>query len=58
MASSVVLALCAILGYFVYSNLSGLRKNIAAAKRSGLPYMIARKSGRLLSKVSSSQSQL
>lgn len=30
--------------YWVYSNIAGLQKNIAAAKRSGLPYVIARES--------------
>ncbi|KAF4625080.1 hypothetical protein G7Y89_g13089 [Cudoniella acicularis] len=40
MASAVAFALITIVAYFVYSNISGLLKNIAAAKRSGLPYVI------------------
>lgn len=39
---SVVLALGAVLGYAIFSYLSGLRRNINAAKKSGLPYVVAR----------------
>jgi hypothetical protein len=42
MTSTVLLALGGISAYFCYSNISGLQKNIAAAKRSGLPYIITR----------------
>ena len=43
MASTIVLALVAICGYFIFINVIALRKNIAAAKRSGLPYAVTRK---------------
>jgi hypothetical protein len=42
MAASLALALAAITVYWIYSNVSSLLKNIAAAKRSGLPYVVAR----------------
>lgn len=40
MAATIFVAFVAIFGYFLYSNISGLYQNIAAAKRSGLPYII------------------
>lgn len=43
MASTIAIAVVAIVVYWIYSNISGLLKNIAAAKRSGLPYIIVRK---------------
>jgi hypothetical protein len=42
MVSTVAIALTAIVSYWIYSNIAGLSKNIAAAKRSGLPYIITR----------------
>jgi len=44
MAPAIALAFVAIVGCFIYTNILGLRKNIAAAKRSGLPYVVTRKS--------------
>ena len=44
MASTIALAIAGLAFYWIYSNISGLYRNIAAAKRSGLPYIIARKS--------------
>jgi hypothetical protein len=38
------LFLIAIPIYWAYSNISSLRRNIAAAKRSGLPYVVTRQS--------------
>jgi hypothetical protein len=43
MVSSVLLATAALVAYWIYSIVSGLWKNIAAAKRTGLPYVVARK---------------
>ncbi len=43
MVSSILLLLGAAIGYGLYSVVSGLRKNIAAAKRAGFPYFILRK---------------
>ncbi|KAI1463857.1 cytochrome P450 [Daldinia caldariorum] len=40
MLSTLLLLQVAAILYFIYSIVSGLRKNIAAAKRSGLPYYI------------------
>jgi hypothetical protein len=42
MASTIAIALIAGVAYWIYSNFSCLLKNIAAAKRSGLPYVIVR----------------
>lgn len=42
MISLFTLVLTTIPIYWVYSNIAGLQKNVAAAKRSGLPYVIAR----------------
>ncbi len=42
MASTVAIAVAGVTFYWIYLNVSGLRNNIAAAKRSGLPYIIAR----------------
>jgi hypothetical protein len=42
MISTFAIILIAIPIYWIYSNISGLLRNIAAAKRSGLPYVIAR----------------
>jgi len=42
MASTIAIALIAGVAYWIYSNFSCLFKNIAAAKRSGLPYVIVR----------------
>lgn len=44
MASFIAIALVGAILYWVYSNVSGLLRNIAAAKRSGLPYVVARRS--------------
>jgi hypothetical protein len=44
MPAAISLALVAIVGYFIFASISGLRKNIAAAKRSGLPYVVTRMS--------------
>lgn len=46
MISTYALALIVIVAWWIYSNVSGLLKNIAAAKRSGLPWYIVRKSTR------------
>lgn len=40
---SVLILIGAALAYAVYIYISSLRQNIAEAKRSGLPYIIARK---------------
>ncbi|CZS98571.1 hypothetical protein WAI453_005726 [Rhynchosporium graminicola] len=40
MGSTIATAIAALLSYWVYSNISCLLKNIAAAKRSGLPYIV------------------
>lgn len=42
MASAIAVAVLAVVAYWVYSNIAGLRKNIAAAKASGLPYYVSR----------------
>lgn len=39
---SILLVLAASLIVFAYRQISGLRRNIALAKRSGLPYIVAR----------------
>lgn len=43
MQTIILLGLTA-LTYLVYTYISGLQGNIAAAKKSGLPYIVARKS--------------
>lgn len=43
MLSSILLLFGAAIAYGIYSVVSGLRKNIAAAKRTGLPYYVIRK---------------
>ena len=48
MASSILLAIAALASYWIYSNVFGLRRSIAAAKASGLPYVVARKYHKLL----------
>jgi hypothetical protein len=42
MAPTVAIGIFAVFAYWVYSYTSGLSKNIATAKRIGLPYMITR----------------
>lgn len=42
MVSALTLALVIIPVYWIYSNVSALLKNIEVAKRSGLPYVVAR----------------
>ena len=46
MVSSVLLLLGAVVAYGLFTTVSGLLKNIAAAKRSGLPYYVIRKPAR------------
>ncbi|KAK0106956.1 hypothetical protein ONS95_003671 [Cadophora gregata] len=41
MASTIALAIAGLAFYWIYSNVTGLYRNIAAAKRSGLPYIVA-----------------
>lgn len=41
-AMAVAVALLAVVAYWVYSSIVNLRKNIAAAKASGLPYFVSR----------------
>ena len=43
MVSSVVMLLGAAVAYGLFTIISGLWKNVAAAKRSGLPYYVIRK---------------
>ena len=43
MVSSIVLLLGAAVAYGIFATVSGLSRNIAAAKRSGLPYYVIRK---------------
>ncbi len=38
-----LIVVAAIISYWIYSNVTALFKNIACAKRSGLPYTITRK---------------
>ncbi|KAL2073765.1 hypothetical protein VTL71DRAFT_11091 [Oculimacula yallundae] len=40
MAPTIAIAIVAAVVYCIYSNVSSLLKNIAAAKRSGLPYIV------------------
>ncbi|EKD16552.1 cytochrome P450 [Drepanopeziza brunnea f. sp. 'multigermtubi' MB_m1] len=40
MASTIAVAVAGAVFYILYSNVSGFLKNLAAAKRSGLPYII------------------
>jgi hypothetical protein len=42
MVSAGALILLAILVYWICSSVLGLRRNISAAKRSGLPYVVTR----------------
>jgi hypothetical protein len=42
MVPAIAIALVALASYSIFSNVSGLLKNIAAAKRTGLPYIVAR----------------
>lgn len=43
MVSSIFLLFVAAIAFGLFSIVSGLRKNIAAAKRTGLPYYVIRK---------------
>jgi hypothetical protein len=43
MASILALVAIAAFVYWIYWNLSSLRKNIAHAKRSGIPYIVTRR---------------
>ncbi|KAF3058280.1 putative cytochrome p450 protein [Daldinia childiae] len=40
MVSTILLLLGAAVIYFIFNTVSGLRANIAAAKRSGFPYFV------------------
>jgi hypothetical protein len=42
MVPAIAIVLIAVASYSIYSIVSGLLKNIAAAKRTGLPYIVAR----------------
>jgi hypothetical protein len=46
MQTIILLGLTAV-SYLVYTYISGLQRNIAAAKKSGLPYIVARESSSL-----------
>lgn len=43
MVSSILLLFGAAIAYTLFTLISNLRKNIAAAKRTGLPYYVIRK---------------
>lgn len=43
MVSAVSIVVGNAILYSIYSTVSGFQKNLAAAKRSGLPYIITRK---------------
>lgn len=42
MVSSIYALIGAVIAYGVYSYVSGLQRNIAEAKKSGLPYVVSR----------------
>lgn len=39
---TILILLGAVISYVMYEYVSGLRSNIEAAKKSGLPYVVAR----------------
>lgn len=51
MASTISLLVGAFVAWALYKIAAGYRKNIALAKRSGLPYYIVRKSRYLLDEI-------
>lgn len=40
-ASNVVAAVGAVIAYVIFTSIKGLRSNIAAARQTGLPYVVA-----------------
>jgi hypothetical protein len=44
MVQSIAIVLIAVVSYWFYSIVSGLLKNIRAAKLTGLPYVVTRES--------------
>jgi hypothetical protein len=44
MVSTLLVVVGAAVAYWVFNVLSALRRNVAAAKKTGLPYYLARKS--------------
>ncbi|KAK2065529.1 hypothetical protein LY76DRAFT_586245 [Colletotrichum caudatum] len=42
MVSSIVILVGAVVAYGLYANVTGLRRNLAEAKKVGLPYVVTR----------------